>query len=203
MVRPHGISRRGSISAARGCSRGRGGSSPRRISPLTSVRPASLNSDHSGPSLNSSLHSARFKFKSRLNKPSISALITVIFSEEEDELSDSAESSKERSLSTHSSDSQSSKAGVVLNNPTVLQEDVQQEDSRHQQESSNEEIIACAPTQFSGVMHLVTSPGCNMMEVEDNVMVHWVSSPSKANEKDTDLPTQDYCPMPQQINSEC
>ena len=81
-------------------------------------------------------------------------------------------------------------AGDVLNNPAALQEG-QQEYSRHQQDSSQENIIACAPTQFSGsVLHLMTPPGCNMMEVEDNVMVHWVSSPNKANEDDTDSPPQ-------------
>jgi len=178
MARRRGISRRGSSSGARGGVRGRGGSGPRRISPLDSISPASPSSDHSDLSLNSSFHSSCFKFKSRLNKPIISAIITVIFSEEEDVLTGSVETSKDRSLSHNSRDSQGSMAGDVLNNPTTLQAEGHQEDSCYQQASSHKDIIACAPAQFSGsILHLVTPPGCNKMEVEENVMVHWVSSP--------------------------
>ena len=114
MARCRGIPRRGSSSGSRGGSGGRGSSAPRRISPLATASPSSPPSDYFGPSLNSSLHTSRFKFKSRLNRPLISAIITVIFSEEEDELTSSAETSKEQWLSQNSSDSQSSLAGAVL-----------------------------------------------------------------------------------------
>lgn len=86
MARRRGIPRRGSNSGSRGGSRGRGGSVPQHITPLASVSPSSPPSDSSSPTLNSSFHSTRFKFRSRLNKPLISATIAVIFSEEEDEL---------------------------------------------------------------------------------------------------------------------
>ena len=74
---------------------------------------------------NSSFQTTRFKFRSRLNKPLISATITVIFSEEEDELTSLDEPSMEQSHSQNSSDSQGSLAGVVLNDSVALHEEGQ------------------------------------------------------------------------------
>lgn len=102
--RLRGISRRGSSSGVHGGVGGRGEPIPRCISPLASVSPDSPSSDHSSPSLHSSFHFARFKFKSKLHKPSISALITVIFSKEEDS-SSSEEQSQDKSPSPSSNDS--------------------------------------------------------------------------------------------------
>ena len=159
MARRRGIPRRGSNSGSRGGSWGRGGSVPRRITPLASASPSSLPSDYSGPALNSSFHTTRFKFRSRLNKQIISATITVIFSEEEDELTSSKETSKEQSHSQNFSNSQGSLAGVVLNDSAALHEEGQQEDSCPQPDSPQEQIIACEPARFSGkVLHLVLPP---------------------------------------------
>jgi len=191
MARRRGISWRGSSSGTRGGVKGRGGPVPRRISLIASVSPASPSSDHSGPSLYSSFHSSRFTFKSKLNKPTISAIITVIFSEEEDDLSGSDEQSMDRTLSQNSKDSQGSMAKDILNLPEVQQDEGHEEDARPQQTSSHEEFIPCAPAQFSGtVLYPVMPPGRSIMDVEDNVMIEWVSSPCEANGEDAELPPQ-------------
>lgn len=124
MARRRGVPWRGSNSG----SRDRGGSAPQRITPLASASPSSLPSDHSRPSLNSSFQTTRFKFKSRLIKPLISTIITVIFSEEEDELTSSDETSKAQSQSQNSSDFQGDMAGVVLNDTSAQHEEGLQED---------------------------------------------------------------------------
>lgn len=98
--RRRGIPRRGSNSGFRGGQGGRGSLEPRRISPLAIAAPSSPTSDESG-----SLHSSRFKFKSRLNRPLISALVIVIFSEEEDDLASSVASSKDQSPSQNANTS--------------------------------------------------------------------------------------------------
>ena len=89
MARRRGVPRRGGNSGNRGVSRRRRGSTPHNITPLASASPSSPPSDHSRPSLNSSFQTTWFRFRSRLNKPLISANITVIFTEEEDELTSS------------------------------------------------------------------------------------------------------------------
>jgi len=133
--------------------------------------PSSLPSDHSRPTLNNSFQTTRFKFRSRLNKPLISATITVIFSEEEDELTSSDETSKAPSQSQNSSDFQGELAGVVLNVSTVLHEEGHQEDIHPQPASPQEQITACEPERLSrSVLNLVLPPGVSMMEAEDNVM---------------------------------
>jgi len=129
MARLRGIPRSGSNSGSYGGSQGRGSSAPRRISPLAIALPSSLPLDNYGPSLNSSLHTTRFKFKSKLKRPLISAIITVIFSEEEAKSTSSTENSKEQLLSQRSSDSQSSLAGAFLNVSVAGHEEGQQEES--------------------------------------------------------------------------
>eukprot|EP00253_Pinus_taeda_P007460 PITA_07460 len=63
----------------------------------------------------------RFKFKSRLNRPLISALVTVIFSEEEDYLASSDAASKDQSPSQNANMSQSRLAEDVLKVSLVQQ----------------------------------------------------------------------------------
>lgn len=191
MPRRRGIPRRGSNSGSRGGSRSRGGSVPQRINPLASASPSSPLSDSSGPTLNSSFHSACFKFTRRLHKPLISATITVIFSEEEDELTSSEEPSREQSHSHNSSDFQGSLVGVVLKDSGVMHEEGHQENSHPQPSSPQEPIIDCEPARLSrNVLSLVLPPGSSTMEAEDNMMVSWVSSPNQANEKDSGSPPQ-------------
>jgi len=119
------------------------------------------------------------------------AIITVIFSEEEDELTSSNEISKEQSLSLNSSDSQSSLAGAVLNVFAAVYEEGQQEASRPPPDSPQEQTIVCEPAcLFGNVLHLVPPTEGNLMESEDEVMVTWASSPNQVNENATDAPRQ-------------
>lgn len=133
MPRLRGTPHRGSNTGSRGGSCSRGGSVPHNVAPLSSVPPPSPPSDNSGPSiapvapsspasnnsgisLNSSFHSAHFQFRSGLNKPLISALVTVIFEEEEEQIS-SDNPSTDPSSARVPSNSSGSPSGAVLNDP--------------------------------------------------------------------------------------
>lgn len=61
----------------------RGNRSPRRISPLNCASPSSNRTEDSGQSIFNSVQSARFHYRRRTNRPVISALITIIFEEED------------------------------------------------------------------------------------------------------------------------
>lgn len=113
MCRQRGIPRRGSHTRTRGGQGGRRSIEPQRIPPIAMAKPSSPPLDDSEPTLNNSLHMTRFKFKSKLNKPLISAIVTVIFEEEEDE-STSEEMPNAHSPTQGSSDSQSSLVGAFL-----------------------------------------------------------------------------------------
>lgn len=76
MVRRRGCSRRGGSSG----NRGRSQPAPQNIIPLASASPSS---DNGNPFPHNSFQTTRFKFHSRLNKPILSASITVILAEEE------------------------------------------------------------------------------------------------------------------------
>lgn len=102
-----GIPRRGRNLGLRGGSGGRGSPAPRRISPIAIASPPSPRSEESGPSISNSVQSARFKFQSRLNKLLISALVTVIFLEEDEETVSLEAASKEKSPSPSVNSSQS------------------------------------------------------------------------------------------------
>ena len=148
---------------------------------MASVPPPSPSSNSSGPSLNSSIHSARFEFRSRLNKPLISAIVTVLFEEEEEQAS-SDEPSMEPSHSHAPSDSHGSPTGDVLNAFGMMS-------AKGQPSSTQEPIIGCEPTRFSGnILNLVLPPGRSTMEAKDNVMVTWVNQTSA---KDSGSPPQD------------
>lgn len=189
MPRRRGIPRHGSNSRSRGGSCSRGGSVPQCVDPLASVPPPSPPSDSSGPSLNSSFHSARFQFWSKLNKPLISAIVTALFSEEEEELASSDEPSTEPSHSRTPSDIKGSAAGDVLNDSGMMSEEGQQKKIHPQPSSSQEPIIRCEPACLSGnILSLVLPPGRSSMEAEDNIMVSWVNQISA---KDSGSPPQD------------
>lgn len=89
--------RRGRNAGYRGGTGGRGRSPPRRISPITVAYPSPQVSEESESSLNNSVQTAKFRFKSRLHKPIVTAMVTVIFSEEEEEQVSSENSEKEHS----------------------------------------------------------------------------------------------------------
>lgn len=81
MPRRRGVSRRGGIT----CNRGRAScSTPQNVIPIASASPSSLPSGHARPLPHNSFQSTRFTFHSRLNRPVLSASITVILVEEED-----------------------------------------------------------------------------------------------------------------------
>lgn len=77
--------RRGRHHGQRGGVGGRGTHSPRRVSPLACASPSSNRSDDSGQSISNTVQSARFQYRRRTNKPFISVLVMVIFSEEDEE----------------------------------------------------------------------------------------------------------------------
>jgi len=54
--------------------------------------PTTQASEDSETSLNNSVQTAKFRFKSRLDRPTITAMVTVIFSEEEEEQASSENS---------------------------------------------------------------------------------------------------------------
>jgi hypothetical protein len=54
--------------------------------------PTTQASEDSETSLNNSVQTAKFRFKRRLDRPTITAMVTVIFSEEEEEQASSENS---------------------------------------------------------------------------------------------------------------
>lgn len=102
MVRRCGVPRREGVSSHRGPA---SHSSPHNITPLASASPTSPPPKHSRPSLNSSFQTTWFKFRSRFNKPLISASTTTILMEEEDvpTSSDNNSMSHSQSQSQHRS----------------------------------------------------------------------------------------------------
>lgn len=208
MPRQRGIPRRGGKTGTRGESGRHGSSEPRCISPIAIASPSSLPSENSKPTLNSSLHTARFKFKSQLNKPLISAIVSVIFSEEEAEATSSDEMSKEQSPSHRSSDSQGSLVGAFLNvfasgheegqhkefRPQLANEDIadnvyieeiQQvkpqgpEEPHHPCHMTQEEVIVCAPAQWEeGALNLLTTLDGEPV-FDEYGMVTWVAATNR------------------------
>lgn len=99
--------RRGRNYGQRGGAGGRGSHSPRRVSPLAFASPPSTRSDDSGHSNSNTLQYARFQFRRRTNKPLISALVMVIFLEEDEEEASLKEPSEEQSPSPSNNSSPS------------------------------------------------------------------------------------------------
>lgn len=95
--RYRGTPRRGRHQGQRGGAGGRGTQSPHRVSPLARVSPASNSSEDSGNSLRNAVQMAKFKYRRRTNRPFVSALITVIFEEEDEENASSEDQSAENS----------------------------------------------------------------------------------------------------------
>jgi len=85
-LRGHASPSRGRRSGKKADSGGRGTHNPQRISPLACVSPNSQSSDDSDSDVINSVQTIRFKYIRRSNKPIISAILTVVFSEENDEV---------------------------------------------------------------------------------------------------------------------
>lgn len=109
--------RRGRHAGNRGGTGGRGRSPPRRVSPLSTAYPATQASEDSETSLNNSVQTAKFRFKNRLDRPTVTAMVTVIFSEEEEE-----------HVSSKNLDGELS--------PTPLEDSMQEEDTTSAQSAS-------------------------------------------------------------------
>lgn len=77
--------RRGRNSRQRGGTRGRDQSSPRRISPLAFASPPSCDSEHSDSDISNSVQTATLHYRRKRNKPVVKGMITIIFSEEDEE----------------------------------------------------------------------------------------------------------------------
>lgn len=192
MPRLGGTPRRGSNNGSRGGSSSRGGSIAHSIAPISMVPPPSVPSDNSGPSiapdapsspssissgtsLNNSFHSARFQFKSRLNKPLISALVTVIFEEEEEQNASDNSSSEPSNVHTTSS-SPGSAMGAVLNVPEQKGKEIlAQKETKNPTPTAQKPASNSEPERFRNILHLVLPPGRSATDVEDNVMVEWVN----------------------------
>lgn len=61
----------------------RGNRSPWRISPLNRASPSYIGTEDSGQSIYNRVQTARFQYRRSTNRPAISALITIIFEEED------------------------------------------------------------------------------------------------------------------------
>lgn len=181
--RQRGIPRRGGISGTRGGQGDRGISAPCRISPLAKASPSSPPSEESDPSLNSSLHTSRFTFKSRLNKPLLSAIITVIFSEEEDEKASSNEDFGEHRPSQNTSASQSSSADDSLKVSAMVHDEDGQGEAGSQFIPPPENIIPCEPAnRHVNALYPVLPPGVTLEDIGDGVMIDWEPAPDEAND---------------------
>jgi len=84
-LRGHASPSRGRNHGQRGNPGGRGVHNPQRVSPLAYASPSSPGSDDSDADISNSVQTVKFRYFRRTNKPIVSTLITVIFTEEEGE----------------------------------------------------------------------------------------------------------------------
>jgi len=106
--------------------------------------------------------------------------VTVIFEEEEEQIS-SDNPSTDPSSARVPSNSPGSPSGAVLNDP-------EQKELENQTLPALEPVIDSEPTRFSNILHLVLPPGRSATDVEDNVMVEWVNL---TPDKEFGLPPKD------------
>lgn len=117
MVRSRGVSRRGSTSGTRGRA---SQFAPQNIILLASAAPPSPPSAHGRELPNNSFQTTRFKFHSQLNKPVLTASITIILVEEEDKPNSSVHTTT--SQSQDDSVLQGDVVGTVFNWDNVQEE---------------------------------------------------------------------------------
>ena len=152
MPRRRGISRRGGSSASRGRA---SHSTPQNVIPITSASPSSPPSIQARHLPNNSFQSSRFTFHSRLNRPVLTASITIILAEEEDHPSDPAISSSSQTQedSTH----QGGMEGAMFTADNMQEDSLVLEASMQQKDSNQLDVLECEPVhQDYDVLHLVT-----------------------------------------------
>lgn len=119
-----------------------------------------------------------------MNKPLVSALVTVIFSKEDEELVTPEAASQEQSPSPSVNSLQSRLEEDITNAPSQGREGDSQGMARTPRASSQENIMESEPANtHANILYLKLPPGVNPMEVEDGVMVTWERAPDKDNEQ--------------------
>jgi len=169
MVHRRGVSRCGGTSGNRGHSQ----LVPHNIIPLASASPSS---DHGRPFPHISFQTTRFKFHSRLNKPILSANITIIITEEEDKPSSSVHTSP--SQSQDDSVLQEDVVGSMFNCDDLQEEGNVPEVPQPPIDTAQHNLPAVEPAHPSdGNLNLVVSPGGGDLGHGDNVVDMWMGSP--------------------------
>lgn len=173
--RQRGTPRRGGVS---------GRPTPPCISSLAMASPASSPSEESRPSLNSSLHTARFTFKSKRHQPLISAIITVIFSEVDEEQVSAEADSGNHGPSQEASATRRGLGDVTLKVSATMQEAEDQGDPGDQVTPHPDNVTHCAPAdRYATYLYPVLPPGVKMEDIGEGVMLDWLLAPDEDNDK--------------------
>jgi len=136
------------------------------VSPFAMASPTSSPSEESGPSLKSSLHTARFTFKRKRHQPLISAIITMIFSEEDEEQVSAEADSGNHSPSQEARATRSGSGEVNFKVSSLMQEAEDQGDPGDQVTPHPDKIIPCAPTdRYSTYLYPVLPPGVKLEDI--------------------------------------
>jgi hypothetical protein len=170
--------------------------------------PTTQASEDSETSLNNSVQTAKFRFKSRLDRPTVTTMVTVIFSEEEEEKASSENSEGERSptpledsMQEEETTSAQSASTDQPHSPRIKAVQCQLEDHSisHQQAGMEEKDKGKAESQHGAVqsdqtkkwpdhfyrnrLKLKLPPGVKPTDVQDGLTVEWV--PESDEEEDT------------------
>jgi hypothetical protein len=200
--------RRGRNSGQRGQSGGRGVQSPRRVSPLACASPSSIGSEDSGNDISNTVQTVKFKYKRRTNKPVVSALITVVFTEEDEEEDSGKEVSEEKELSSNTSSQSRGKedSSYLPSSESRLEEDstgvhseeqnevlkeigsIMDKDATNMAQQPLEEAQAMEVSRkgkepdrvFGNILYLKLPPGIHRLEdIPDGMEVTWEPDPER------------------------
>lgn len=157
---------------------------PPCVTPIAMASPGSSQSEESGDSLNNSLHTARFTFKSKRNQPLISALITVIFSEEDEEKVSSEADSGKQNPSQVDRATRSGSGDVTLKVDAMIQEEEDQGDAGEKEIPPPENIIPCDPAdKYATYLYPVLPPGVKLEDIGEGVMLDLLPGPPEDYDK--------------------
>ena len=175
MVRNRGVSRRGGTTGNRGRA---SQSAPQNIVLLASASPSSPPFDHGRPFPHNSFQSTRFKFHCRLNKPILSASITVILAEEEGKPSSFVHTIVSQSLDD--SVLQGDVVGVMFKDENMQEEGNVPEAPQPPVDSTQRNLPAFKPEHPpGGILNLETPSGGGDMGEVDIAVVTGEGSPSQ------------------------
>ena len=168
-LRGHASPSRGRNSGKKAESGGRGAHKPQRISPLACVSPSSPGSDESNSDIINSVQTIRFNYIRRSNKPIVSAMITVVFSEENEEEGKGKgiwEEQEPSSNNSSQSDSQE-ESSYLPSSQSKLEEESTGIHSKEQNEALR---VICSLMDMeitSSAQHQVLDPQAQNMPEED------------------------------------